>query len=310
MKNLAAIDVGTNSIRLLIAPEGQAHNPLMVGREIVRLGASLDGKGLIGPDEWHRGLNTLERFKGELKRFDVRQVRIGGTAVLRRAGNADLFVREVSERLGLKVEVLTEEAEARLSVRGVLSAVKVRSEFALVFDVGGGSTEFVLCRGSEILSIISAPLGAVVLTDRFLKYGDPPGQDSLRELHRYLAGRIGEVAASFRSEWPEAFSEDVELVGTAGTVATLAAMLQQLPEYDPHRVNNYRMERDRLARLVRRMISLGLNERSEMPGLEPGRADIIVAGAEIVLSVMEAWKRDVLVAADAGLLEGLLLSIS
>jgi len=310
MKNLAAIDIGTNSIRLLIAPEGQAHKPLMVGREIVRLGASLDREGLIGPDEWQRGVHTLKRFKYELKRFDVQQVRIGGTAVLRRAGNADLFVREVSDRLGLEVEVLTEEVEARLSVRGVLSAVEVGSEFALVFDVGGGSTEFVLCRNSEPLSTRSAPLGAVVLTDRFLRNSDPPEPDSLRELHQYLAVRIGDVAAFFRSERPESFSEDVELVGTAGTVATIAAMLQKLPEYDPSRVNNYLVERDRLARLVREMLSLGVKERSQMTGLEAGRADIIVAGAEIVLSVMEAWKRDILVAADAGLLEGLLLSIS
>ena len=148
-----------------------------------------------------------------------------------------------------------------------------------------------------------------MLTDRFLRNGDPPESESLQELHRYLSARIGKVASFFRSERPEAFSDDVELVGTAGTVSTLATMLQQLPKYDPSRVNNYMVERDRLAKLLRGMVSLKLRERSEMPGLEPGRADIIVAGAAIVLSVMEAWKMDVLVAADAGLLEGLLLSI-
>ena len=203
MKNSAAIDIGTNSIRLLIAPEGQAHKPLMVGREIVRLGASLDREGLIGPDEWERGLDTLERFKAELKRFGVQQVRLGGTAVLRRAGNADLFVREVSERLGLSVEVLTEDAEARLSLRGVLSVVEVGSEFALVFDIGGGSSEFILCRRSEPLSTVSLPVGAVVLTDRFLRDGDLPESESLQELHRYLSAQIGKVASFFRSERPE-----------------------------------------------------------------------------------------------------------
>jgi exopolyphosphatase/guanosine-5'-triphosphate,3'-diphosphate pyrophosphatase len=310
MEQVSAVDVGTNSIRLLIAPRGAAGRPTVTRRRITRLGASLESHGIIGPAEWRESLSVLGEYFAEMARLGVISYRAGGTAALRKAENATKFIQDVFDRTGLVLEVLSEEEEARLSLAGVLGAVTLSGDSSVVFDVGGGSTEFICTRNGRPVAIQSTGIGAVTLTHRFLHGEDPPSPTSVQRLEDFLHHELSSVAAWVEEHLTRTDLERNGLVGTAGTMASLAAMLQELKTYDPSRINDYRMERRELERLTRRLIRLKSDKRALLPGMEPGRVDIIVAGALVVIAVMEVFRADVVVAADAGLLEGLLLSIS
>ncbi len=310
MEQLGAVDIGTNSIRLLIAPRGVPGRPSLTLRRITRLGASLESQGIIGPTEWRTGLAVLREYRDELDRYGVVSYRAGGTAVFRRAGNAEEIVRDALERAGLALEILSEEEEARLSMAGVLDALSPTVDSTVVFDVGGGSTEFICLKEGTPPAIKSVGIGAVTLTHRFLDSEDPPSRKSIQDLESFLDGCLFSVASWIREIFPVMDFSRNGLVGTAGTIASLAAMLQELENYDPARINGYRMERRRIEGLTRTMCSLTSDRRALLPGMEPGRVDIMVAGALIVIAVMKALQAEEVVAADAGLLEGLLLSIS
>jgi len=309
MENRAAIDAGTNSIRLLIARDGDVLNPVWKDRRTARLGADLVNEGLIGASSFHAGIRVFREYKARVDALDVSKTRAGGTAVFRRARNARVFIDEVFRCTGIRIEVLSEEEEARLSVSGVLSVIRVSTDAVLVFDVGGGSTEFIFCIGREPRVLTSLELGAVSLTSRFMGGSDPPHPKQVAALYDCIQSELKRGTAALRDSIRRHDPQGITLVGTAGTVATLASMLQELPSYDPERVNNFIMDVGSLEQLCRKLASLPIGDRAQLAGLEPGRADIIMAGALIVLAVLRSWKQETLVCADAGLLEGLLLSM-
>ncbi len=298
---LAAIDVGSNTVRMLLG-DGVAGKlqPLQYFRQITRLGGNFSAKGLA-PQSMERTLSALRGFARILKQQPPDAVRLVGTAALRRACNRHEFIAQVARDTGLILEVIGGMEEAELSAAGVLSVIDPLPPTSLIVDIGGGSTEFILCRGNEILSQQSHPLGVVPLCEEFAA---GQRQQQIAEVLRRFSQEID------REGHGGVLSDGCQLIGTAGTVTTLAAMQLRMTKYDWRIINNQRLDRAWLQETLDQLISLSLPERAALPGLEAGRADLIVPGLEILLAVSRLIAADECRVADSGLLEGLLLQLA
>ena len=305
METYAALDIGSNTFRLLIARMDGIVQPLVVRRVITRLGAGVSRTGRITPEAETRALACLKRFSHEMLEHKVRAYRAIATAALRNAVNAQKFVMRAENESNIIVEIVSGEEEAHLTLAGVLGFLAERKGKKLVFDVGGGSTEFILCKDGRMVHAKSIALGVVDLTEQFLLENDPPSIEARERLTTFAKKRLSDLISDIVDE----AGEVNDLIGTAGTVTTLAAMLQNMEEYDPSRINNYVIYKQDLQSLYAHLLALPLKDRIRLPGLEPGRADVIVAGAMLVLEAMEIFKVDQVSAIDAGLLEGTLYSM-
>jgi exopolyphosphatase/guanosine-5'-triphosphate,3'-diphosphate pyrophosphatase len=311
---LAGIDIGTNTIRLLIADvrDGSFHE-IFSGRIITRLGQDLDRSGILSPEAQERSLTALRQFSLDIASHRCAAVSAVGTSALRHAGNAGAFIDALKERTGLDLRVISGEEEARLTMLGVRRAISPAKEggadpldSALVIDIGGGSTELIVTVRGAALHIESMHLGAVYLTDRHMKH-DPPD-----------AGELGSLRATVRKEldaWEGELLRERRiqpgslhiLAGTAGTVTTLAAMDLRLARYDAARINGHVLSRTSLDGMIERLCRMTLAERRGLPGLEAGREDIILAGAIICQEIMERTGKQELLVSDWGLREGIVL---
>ncbi len=294
---LAGIDIGTNTLRLLIAATGpRSFTEIHSDRKITRLGASLDRTGLLSGAGRARSLEALEEFSAEIKKAGCSAVEAVGTSALRRASDSAEFLAEVKERTGIVVRVIDGLEEARLTLLGIERALgkQTLAPHAMVIDIGGGSTEII---GRSPFFAQSVHLGAVYLTERFLTH-DPPLPDEVGRLR-------AEVRSALRSELPSSLRPG-SLIGTAGTVTTLAAMYHRLESYDPDRINGSQLTGAWISETIERLSGNTLEERRAIAGLEPGREDIILAGALILQEVMEQWRLPELTVSDWGLREGIL----
>ena len=300
----AVIDVGTNTLRLLVA---EAVTPddftiLHEEQEITRLGEGLLPTRLLQDEPQRRSLSTLRRFAEAARRFKAEQVAAVATSAVRDAENRGELVAEIARETGLTIRVIDGREEARLTLLGVRHGLHLGSHRVLVMDVGGGSTEFVLAKGEEIEAIVSTGLGVVKLAEQHLVC-DPPTPGELQALEEVVAGRIDRL----RNELPSL--EGTWLIGTAGTVTTLAAMDLSLTAYDRKRVHGHCLSLARVRELLGRLAALPLRERRRVPGLEPGRADIILTGAAVVVASMERLAYSEMRVSDSGLREGILLDL-
>jgi exopolyphosphatase/guanosine-5'-triphosphate,3'-diphosphate pyrophosphatase len=300
----AAIDVGTNTLRLLIA-EAVAPDDfttLHEEQEITRLGERLIPSRILQDAPRRRSLTVLRRFAEVARRFKVEQVAVVATSAVREARNRDELVAEVARETGLTLRVIDGAEEARLTLLGVRHGLRLESQRILVMDVGGGSTEFVLARGEAIEAIVSTGLGVVKLTEQY-RLTDPPTPNELQTLRQAVSRRIDRL----RGELPDL--KDTWLIGTAGTVTSLAAIDLALITYDRQKVQGHCLGLARVIELLDRLAALPLQERRRIPGLEPGRADVIVAGAVIVAVAMERLGYQKMRVSDDGLREGILLDL-
>ena len=298
LNKVASIDIGSNTFRLLIAQiEGNQLYPVGRDREIVRLGRNFYPERVLSGESLDLAIRVLGRFRRQTDQEGVQVIRAAGTGVLREAKNVREFIRQVQKETGIDLEIISGEAEARLSASGVLSVFPEKSPRTCIFDLGGGSAEFVTLETNRLLSALSLPLGVVGLTELFLP-SDPPGPSEIGRLHSYVL----EILMKNLSAGPS----PPRLIGTAGTVTTLTAMVNGLSSYDPDRINGSVLDRGTLDRLLSKISSIPEEQRRLLPGLEPGRADIIIAGLVTVLAVMLFFRVKELWVSDAGLLEGLL----
>ncbi len=299
----AAIDVGTNTVRLLLG--NIAGGRIIAGRyerTITRLGGGFTPERGLAPDAMERTLRTLTQYAAITAEAGAQRVAVFGTAVLRQANNAAELQDRFSRATGLPLEIIPGEKEALLSCRGVRSGLEPTPDGCLIFDIGGGSTEFILHFQGKIAFQNSYVLGVVSLSEHF---SDPERQ----------AARIDDVLDCFANDLAKsgcdpAALRDLELVGTAGTVTTLAAVHLGLNAYDRHQVNNLLLSRNDLADLRQRLESVALSERETLPGMERGRGDLILPGLDIVEALMARTGHDLLKVSDNGLLEGILLSLA
>ena len=306
MTRVAAIDLGTNSARLLVADvEGSGADASLraVDRRmrITRLGQGVDASRMLHPDAIERNLAVLREFQGVIAGLGVERVRATATSAARDATNRDDFFLPATEIVGAEPELLSGEEEAALSFLGATAGLREPAPY-LVVDVGGGSTELVLGTHAPE-SLVSLDVGCVRLTEAYL-HSDPPTPEELSAavtvVRDHLTEAAGEVqgAASART-----------LVGLAGTVTTMAAIEQGLPDYDPDLVHHFRLTRAAAEDVFRTLAVEAVDQRRCNPGLEPGRADVIVGGAVIVVCVMRHFGFDEMLVSESDILDGLARSI-
>jgi len=300
LRRLAAIDIGTNTLRMLVA-EAQAGGrtvPFARRRSIVGLGRSLRETGRIGEEEFAAGLRVLREFRREMGRGKVAAYRACGTACLREAENGADFL-DAAAGLGIAVEVIPPTEEARLTWEGIRQAVAGRPG-DLAMDIGGGSTEFAF--GPRDGESVSLPTGVVVLST-LLPLSDPPEPWELRAVSYYAAGRIADGTRPFGRR------RFRRLIGTAGTFTTLAAMERGMTRYDPDRINGARLAAAVVRRWADRLGRMTDAQRLRVPGMEKGRERYIVPGALLTVAALERFRLNGVTVSDAGLLEGILAGV-
>jgi exopolyphosphatase / guanosine-5'-triphosphate,3'-diphosphate pyrophosphatase len=280
---VAAVDLGTNSTRLLVADvDGGRVEEVARRSHITRLGEGVDERRKLLPLPVARVRNVLSDYRRELEALDAERVLTIGTSAVRDAENGEAFLGEIEWSYGFTTRLVTGDEEAALTLRGVATGRPV-DEGTLVLDVGGGSTE--LTTTSERTSI---DVGSVRLTERHLR-SDPPAP-----------GALAAAASEVRDLLPQL--EPSNAVGVAGTITTLAAL--ELGGYDPDRVHGYHLSRAAVEQQLERLASLPLAERRKLPGLEPERAPVIVGGALIVSAVLDRYGLQGLDVSERDLLHG------
>jgi exopolyphosphatase / guanosine-5'-triphosphate,3'-diphosphate pyrophosphatase len=280
---VGVVDLGTNSTRLLVADvEGERVDEVVRRSAITRLGEGVDERRRLLPEPIARVRNALSDYRRELEELGAERVLTLATSSVRDAENGEAFLGEIEWSYGFVTRLLSGEEEAELALRGVADGRELGDDL-LVLDVGGGSTELISSRQAT-----SIDLGSVRLTERHL-HGDPPAREELDA-----------AAEEVREALPDL--QPREAIGVAGTITTLAAL--ELGGYDPEQVHGYRLSRQAVEGQLERLASLPLAQRRELPGLEPGRAPVIVGGAVIVREVLDRYGLDGLEVSERDLLHG------
>jgi exopolyphosphatase/guanosine-5'-triphosphate,3'-diphosphate pyrophosphatase len=300
-QRIAAIDLGTNTARLLIAdrhPDGSFEQVSLM-RAIVRLGGGFCRQQGLADDAMQRALACLQGFSTEIGRWGVQTVRAVATSAVRDAANGAAFVARVERETGIRLRVIDGLLEGSITLQGVLAGLDLRPDNLLLFDVGGGSTEYTLASGSTPCFVHSLPLGVVRLTEG---KGEPYAM--AEKINRELDALEAHLAQAQLRVDPAA----TLLVGTAGTATTLAALSLKMVEYDYRKVNNLVLDKSEIQRIYDQLLPLSPLERLQLPGLEPGREDLIIAGALITLLTLQRFHFDRMKVSDYSLLEGLVVT--
>lgn len=306
---VAGIDMGSNSTRLLVAdivrtPDGTEQLIELLERvEITGLAEQVDRRGILLPQAIARTRNALSSFRRDLRELGAVFVLATATSAVRDADNGEAFLGEVEFSYGFRTELLTGDEEAQLSYSGALLdddlSSRARAGRSLLVDIGGGSTEVVLADGSSIVDHCSFQLGCVRLTEQLLDGADPPAPDAIVRAYQRV-----EAALVDRFHRPE----PVRLaIGVAGTVTTLAMVVNGVESYDRDAVHLLELPRPGVAKCARRLASIPVAQRATTPGVDPRRAPVIVAGAIILECVMRHFDVGVLVASERDILDGIAL---
>ncbi len=324
----AALDLGTNSCRMLIAqPKGSQFTVVDSFSKTVQLGAGLEASGRLSRASMARTVQALRTCQKKLERHGVRRMRLVATEACRRARNSRDFLRQVRRETGLQLEIITPEEEARLAVISCAPLVQPRTEQLLVVDIGGGSTELVWvdlsgvppdqrakaimnlhsgfkgqpANGAKVVDWISVPLGVATLRELFGDVEDDAARFALMSWH------FEEQLASFSPyNTAQAPREGFQIIGTSGTVTTVAASYLGLRRYDRTKVDGLQMTSDQIDFVIRDYLALGPEGRRTDPRIGRDRHVLIMSGAAILQALMRIWPTDRLSVADRGLREGLL----
>ncbi|WP_434590603.1 Ppx/GppA phosphatase family protein [Streptomyces sp. A5-4] len=308
MTRVAAIDCGTNSIRLLVADADPATGELVdIDRRmrIVRLGQDVDRTGRLAPEALERTFAACREYAQVIKAHGAEKVRFVATSASRDAENRDDFVRGVLDILGVEPEVVTGDQEAELSFTGATRELTGRADLPrpyLVVDIGGGSTEFVV-GDDRVRAAHSVDIGCVRMTERHLVHdgvtSDPP------TLGGITAIRADIRAALDRAEERVPLGEARTLVGLAGSVTTVAAVALGLDTYDPSVIHHARISYERVKEVTGMLLTSTHEERAAIPVMHPGRVDVIVAGALVLLAIMERVGAAEVVVSEHDILDGI-----
>ncbi len=304
----ASIDIGTNTIRLLICEQSNngTLEKLYIDRVITRLGEGFSqDKRLITTKAKDRTISALKNFSQTIKDHNVNKIRAVATSVVRESENGSDFVSEADKETGIRVEVISGDEEAELTVFGVLNSISVNTEECIIFDIGGGSTEYVHIQNSEILNLKSINLGVVHLTEEFLT----SKIESPKEIAK-LSENIEEILDQELVNFKIGQNNKITLVGTAGTPTTLAAIELGLKEYRPEIVNNHILKKTWVSSTIENLLKIPIKDRANILGLEKGREDIIIAGSLILLKTLNKFSAKELTVSDGGVLEGIAYSIN
>ena len=325
----AALDLGTNSCRMLIAqPKGSQFHVVDSFTKSVQLGHGLESTGKLSRTSMNRTIAAMRVCKQKLDRHGVKRMRLVATEACRRANNGSHFVSQVSRETGLKLEIIKPEEEARLAVISCAPLVSTKTEQLLVVDIGGGSTELVWIdltnvprrerphaimrlhagfksdpgpfAAAKVVDWISVPLGVATLRDQFADVDDDAARFAL------MSWFFEENLEAFSPYAAEQTREGFQIVGTSGTVTTVAASHLGLKRYDRTKVDGLRMTSDQIDKVIRTYLNLGPHGRRSDPRIGKDRQALIMSGSAILQALMRLWPTDRLSVADRGLREGLL----
>jgi len=302
---IAAIDIGTNSTRLLISEfKNSIFHTLEREMKINRIGKNLKISGKISYDSAQAVSDTLKKYKALLESRGVTRYRAVGTNAVRKAMNSQWFISYIKESTGIKIGSITGEEEAHLTFYGASRSLDIPKSI-LVVDIGGGSTEFILGSNGNSLEINMAEsldIGCVNLSEEFIK-DEGPDKIELEKMYSYICNYIsGTIDLIGRRS-------DIAIIGVAGTVTTLAAIDLELEEYDSSRIHLHRLTREKISVIYRRLCSTPLNERKKIRGLEPGRADIIIGGSAILLEILRQLDKDSIIVSEQDILDGIIYTL-
>lgn len=301
---VASLDVGTNSVRLLVADAeaGGGVRRVFVDRRITRLGEGLQASGRLSEGAIQRTLEALCVFLEAATRLGARTVLAAATSAVRDAENGPEFVEGVRRETGLELRVLAGEEEASWMAMGVSLLWPTPPERWTAVDIGGGSTELVRARGRRAVASRSIPMGMVRLTEEVFVH-DPPTHGEVTRARDMARSALGGLLRDMEVRG----GDHGTLVGTAGTVTTLAALDMGLDPYDPDAINGYRLRIGSVDRWCRTLAGLPRDERTRLRGMEQGRQDVILAGAIMVSELLGLLCSEELLVSDCGLLEGIAL---
>lgn len=312
MSRVAAIDCGTNSIRLLVADVTKRDDGTAwlrdVHREmkIVRLGQGVDASGRLHPDAIERTRQALLDYARTMQRKGVEVARMVATSATRDASNRDEFFGMTEAVLGAPAEVITGDEEARLSYLGAVADLDPEEGPFLVTDLGGGSTEFVLGSGTEVEAARSMDIGCVRLTERFIST-DPPTKDEIEQAEAFARAAIREAFEIVPVEKAKTW------IGVAGTVTTLSALVQGLEVYNSDVIHLSRITLDNVREITDRILSMTHDERASLGPMHPGRVDVICGGALVLRAIAEELSNRAgirtLVCSEHDILDGIAFSL-
>jgi len=300
---VAAIDCGTNSLRLLIADiQGDSFREVVRLMEVVRLGQGVDKTGEFHPDAIARTLAGVDKFAAEIAKRGVEKIRFCATSATRDASNRELFIEGVFERLGVRPEVISGEEEAGLSFAGATKDLSPSDAPFLVVDIGGGSTEFVI--GTDRVEFAkSVNIGCVRMTERHFTGGEPePGEIAAATLD------IDEAIVQAAKVVP--IKSAKTLIAVAGTATTVAAAALELAEYDRYAIHLSRISAEKVHAASKMFFKLNRDDRSALGYMHPGRVDVIPAGALVLSRIMMATGATEFVASESDILDGMAWSLA
>jgi exopolyphosphatase / guanosine-5'-triphosphate,3'-diphosphate pyrophosphatase len=298
-RRVAAVDLGTNSIRLLVARWTQGDDALQeLARDMVitRIGQGVDRTSHLSPQALSRTLHVLRRYCRRARALGAERIHLAATSAVRDAENRDQLAEAVERLTGEPMEVLTGDQEGSLTFLGAIRGLQAPPPY-LVLDIGGGSTEFVL-GDREPAKILSIQVGSVRLTERFVR-SDPPSYSELASLEAAVDDAL------FAVEDRIPVHDARTLVAVAGTSTTVQAIALGLPEYDPERLHRSSLSREAAERVFQLLVDMTTAERRDLPVMAPGREDVIPAGAAILVGVMHRWGFSEAVVSETDILDGL-----
>jgi len=308
----AAIDLGTNNCRLLIArPADDGFVVIDAFSRVVRLGEGLAQAGRLSDAAMDRALGALRVCADKLRRRHVRLARSVATEACRRAANGAEFIERVRAETGIRLDVISTQEEARLAVLGCHILLEDGTGPAVIFDIGGGSTELVLIEpggpAPRILDWQSVPWGVVSLTETVS--GDESSEEARVRRYAEMRRRVAESFASFAERISPWQTEGLRLLGTSGTVTTLASVHLDLPQYDRRAVDGLIVPSEAMRGIASRLSSMAPEERRTLPCIGQERADLVIAGCAILEAILDIWPATRLGVADRGIREGILRNL-
>lgn len=297
----AGIDIGTNTVRLIVVDfaDGKIQRIIYQNRAVTRLGEGFINSGILKPEAIKRTINAVVQFYGDALTYGAQKIKCCATSAAREAENGYLFVSELSKK-GIPVEIIDGKMEGYLTSLGVMSGIDTKNSSSLIIDVGGGSSEFILCCNKKMILCQSFKIGVVKLADLYNVRGICD-ENVLTDIRKHILSVIS------------GFNFDIQidnLIATAGTPTTIAAIDLKMTTYDQNRVNGYKMNRNRIENILLMLCSLNIEERKNITGLEPGREDLIIPGAVFLLTVMDKLGKNELIVSDYGLREGIAIAAS
>lgn len=296
---LASIDIGTNSMRLLITDYENIFSNREKYVNITRMGGSVDSTGKLSDEAIERNIQSLKTFAKQAKDANATEIYAMGTSALRDSKNKDVFVKRAKNEAGVDVEIIKGVDEAYLGFMGISAGISIDG-YVLMIDIGGGSTELVIgCESSGIVYSKSIDVGALRMTEKFVKH-DPPSDGDIRLMREYIEKQLSQEISLIKS------FELKGAVGIGGTATTISAIAQELKVYDTNRVHNSKISGEKIKEILSMILPMTQEGRVNIAGLQPQRADIITAGIVILDEIMTKLSLEEIIISEYDNLEGLI----